>query len=126
MTWLIGLLDDAVTTTRLRFTADMMLVRKALHTLEGILGELNVKPFEMDTIVLGEFLTSFVSELPKRWAVLPNSRAFATRLSNWDLAQTAISGPATAVRFWLGQSADMLEACCGNSKLGSSSAAAVS
>ncbi len=110
LTWLIGLLDDAATTAKLRMTADMMLVRKALHILEGILSELGAEQLETDNVVLAEFLSSFVSELPGRWTTLPDSRDFATRLSNWDLAETALSGPATAVRFWLGQSADMLEA----------------
>ena len=40
LTWLVDLLDEATQTARLRVAPDLMLFRKSLHTLEGVIGEL--------------------------------------------------------------------------------------
>ncbi len=108
LSWLIGMLDDAVQSARLRVAADLMLFRKTLHTLEGVVAELGPDGFQIDDVLCREFLRHFVVEWPQRWLVEPTSRKFATRLSNADLTQTMLTVPWTATRFWLGQSLDLL------------------
>lgn len=122
LAWLIGLMDEAVEKGRIRLGADLLMFRKTLHTLEGVLSDLvhNRQPdaansaaarsSPMDGVVLVEFLKNFVAELPRRWTASPGSRDFATRVSNLDLTRWMLQSPATASRFWLGQVGDRLAA----------------
>jgi ubiquinone biosynthesis protein len=111
LSWLLGMLDDAVQTSRLRVGADLMLFRKTLHTLEGVLAEIGTEQFRIDDVLFVEFLRNFAIEWPRRWIALPNSREFATRLSNLDLTKTLLSYPSTVARFWMGNSSDLIDAC---------------
>ena len=58
--------------------------------------------------LLGEFLRHLVTEWPRRWLAAPHCRAFATRISNADLAQFTLSLPWTAAQFWLDQTLDLM------------------
>jgi ubiquinone biosynthesis protein len=102
-TWLMGLLDEAVQTARLRVGGDLLLFRKTLHTLEGVLADLGVGNGQIDEVLLGEFLAHLVCEWPRRWLSLPHSRAYATRLSTAELLGLVVSVPWTAARFWSNQ-----------------------
>jgi ubiquinone biosynthesis protein len=104
-TWLMGLLDGAVQTARFRAGADLLLFRKTLHTLEGVLADIGAEATLIDEVLLREFLLHLTLEWPRRWLAQPESRAFATRLSNLDLSGFLLSLPWAATRFWLGQSA---------------------
>jgi len=106
-TWLMGLLDEAVQTARLRVAADLLLLRKALYTLRGVVADIGEEPCRIDEVFLRVFLGHFAVEWPERWLTLPTSRAFATRLSNADLVHLMLSLPGTAARFWLDTSAFM-------------------
>jgi ubiquinone biosynthesis protein len=108
LTWLVGLLDDATQTARLRVGAEMMLFRKSLHTLEGVIGELGADEFSIEASLLVEFFRHFGREWPRRWLTAPHSRLFATRLSNADLIETLLSSPLTVARFW---QAEWLDLC---------------
>ncbi|MCA9100085.1 MAG: AarF/ABC1/UbiB kinase family protein [Planctomycetales bacterium] len=110
ISWLTGMLDDAVQQARLSVGSDLMLFRKSLHTLEGVLVEIGSDQCVMDEVLGIEFLRALVGEWPKRWLSLPDARAPRTRLSNIDIARTMFSGPATLVRFWAGHAVDMIEA----------------
>lgn len=110
--WLVELLDDAAHTAGLRVSADLMVLRKSLHTLEGVVAEIAGAPFRIDDVLLADFMGHFAAELPQRFAASLESREFATRLSNLDLAQTWLASPLALARFWMGQSFDMLNACC--------------
>jgi ubiquinone biosynthesis protein len=107
-TWLMGLLDEATQTARLRVGADLLLFRKTLHTLEGVVADIGASSRRIDDLLLGEFLRHLVTEWPRRWLAPPHCRAFATRLSNADLAQIALSLPWTAAQFWLDQTLDLM------------------
>ncbi len=111
LSWLMGLLDEAVQTARLRVGADLMLFRKSLHTLEGVVGDLGAGPRRIDEILWREFLSHLVAEWPRRWWTPPDSRAFATRLSNADLLHTMLDAPCTAARFWIGHGFDLWGNC---------------
>jgi ubiquinone biosynthesis protein len=100
-TWLMDMLDEAVRTARLRVGADLLLFRKTLHTLEGVAADIGAEEQLIDRVFLSEFLYHFTAEWPQRWFSLPNSRAFATRLSNADLAELALDLPLAVSRFWL-------------------------
>ena len=45
---LVALLDGAVAEAGLRASVEMTLFRKAIHTLEGVVGELSSQPFDVD------------------------------------------------------------------------------
>ena len=108
LTWLVGLLDEATQTARLRVGADMMLFRKSLHTLEGVIGELGAEDFSIENSLLAEFARHFGCEWPERWFTTPNSRRFATRLSNADLVETLLATPLAAARFWQAELLDLI------------------
>ncbi len=107
-TWLMGLLDEAVQAARLRVSADLLLFRKSLYTLEGVLADVGASEGRIDSVLQGEFFRRLVDEWPRRWLARPDSRAFATRLSNADLARFVLGLPWTWARFWLDQGLDLL------------------
>ena len=111
LSWLVGLLDDAVQNARLRVSDDLMLFRKSLHTLEGVVAEVGECAGQIDKTLSIEFLRHFAAEWPQRWLRLPHSRDFATRLSNFDVTQTLLSYPTTVARFWTGHALDILKDC---------------
>jgi ubiquinone biosynthesis protein len=111
LSWLVGLLDDSVRLGGLRFAADMMLFRKSLHTLQGVVADVGDCGGQIDQALSIEFLRNFATEWPQRWLQMPHSRDFATRLSNFDVTRTMLSSPMAVARFWSGNTADILEAC---------------
>jgi ubiquinone biosynthesis protein len=100
-TWLMGLLDEAAGSARLRVGADLLVFRKALYTLEGVLADVGARADQIDEVLLGEFVGHLALEWPWRWLTPPHSRAFASRLSNADLVRAVLSFPWSAARFWL-------------------------
>jgi ubiquinone biosynthesis protein len=98
--WLLGLLDDAALNAGLRVSGEMLLFRKSLLTLEGVLADLTDDSYALNDFIVSELVIQFASELPGRWLVAPRSREFGTRVSNADLARLAGRWPRAAVRFW--------------------------
>lgn len=111
LSWLVGMLDEAVLSARLRVSPDLMLFRKSLLTLEGVIAEVGERSGQIDKSLSIEFLRHFAAEYPLRWIRSPQSREFATRISNLDLLQTLGSYPTVVARFWTGHGFDILEAC---------------
>ena len=109
LSWVVGLLDEATRTARLRVAADMLQFRKSLLTLEGVITDLGAEAFCIDEVVAFEFLRQFGRELFQRWFSTPSSRKFATRLSNVDLAETVLSCPLAIPRYWLAETGDVLD-----------------
>jgi hypothetical protein len=107
-TWMMGLLDEAVQTARLRVGADLLLLRKTLHTLGGVLADLGAADHRVDEVLLAEYFRHLAAEWPRRWFALPDSRAFATRLSTFDLVQMMLSLPWTLAYCWLEQCRQLL------------------
>jgi ubiquinone biosynthesis protein len=106
--WLIGLMDEATQAARLRVNADMMLFRKSVLTIEGVLSELGAQHAHFDAVLLTDFVRQFGAEWYRRWFAAPSCRAFGTRLSNLDLAETILQLAWTPARFWIDESRDML------------------
>jgi ubiquinone biosynthesis protein len=108
LTWLIGMLDEATRSSRLRVGPNMMMFRKSLHTLEGVVRDLGAEGAEIEKPLLREFVLQFAQEWPERWFSWPTSRAFATRLSNMDITETILSSPLAVARFWQAHWHDVL------------------
>ncbi|MFO0958878.1 MAG: AarF/UbiB family protein [Isosphaeraceae bacterium] len=107
--WLLGLLDDAATRARLRPSSDLLLFRKSLHTLQGVVADLAGNDGPIEGAILGRFARRMAAEWPLRWASWPRSRAFDTHVSNADLLQLACEAPIAAARFWLEEGRDLAE-----------------
>jgi ubiquinone biosynthesis protein len=103
LTWLIGMLDEAVQIARLRPGPDLLLFRKALHTLDGVVTDIAAGPQGIDNALLGELTRLMIVEWPLRWLTPPSSRELPTRLSNADLGWVALNFPWTVARAWLEQ-----------------------
>jgi hypothetical protein len=105
LAWLVGLLDDAVLRAGLSVSAELMLFRKSLLTLEGVLADLTHEEFHVDDVLAADLASQFASELPARWWARFDSRQFGTRISNRDLAHLAWTWPLAAARYLRGGAA---------------------
>ncbi len=100
LSWLVGFLDEAVQSARLSMPADLLMFRKSLLTLSGVISEIGAWSFNLDRLLMYEFLRSYLLEWPIRWFSDPSSRSFATRLSNLDITEVAVSSPMIVGRYW--------------------------
>ncbi|NBC12611.1 MAG: hypothetical protein GVY09_04575 [Gammaproteobacteria bacterium] len=98
--WLVGLLDAAVEQADLTARADLLMFRKALHTLSDLVVDIGASERSLDLTLFFGFAENLVAEWPRRWLAAPDSRAFATRLSNLDLTGLMLQYPLLAARFW--------------------------
>lgn len=96
LNWLVGLLDEAVQTAQLRVHAELMLFRKSLYTVEGVVESIAGGAVDADAVLLREFARALARELPQRWLASPISRRFATRVSTLDLLALYLRMPALA------------------------------
>jgi ubiquinone biosynthesis protein len=100
--WLVQLLDTAVERAGLTARADLLLFRKALHTLNDLVLDIGEAEESIDVALFSDFAQKLIAEWPLRWLAAPDSRAFATRLSNLDLAGLMLQYPLLTTRFWTG------------------------
>lgn len=92
ISWVTDLLDDAATSARCHFGANLLMFRKALQTLEGVVADVSpdCRPGRVLTVSL---LRMLAAEWGNRAFAFPSSRHFATHLSNLDLTQLWASSP---------------------------------
>jgi hypothetical protein len=90
------------------FSSEMLVMRKMLHALEGVVADIGADRTCIDAVLLSEFFTHLAREWPHRWLAMPDSRAFPTRLSNADLIGVMMKLPVTATRFWMDRGLDAL------------------
>lgn len=109
-TWLTGMLDETVekNSLRLRFSSDLLMLRKTVYALQGVVADIGAENHCVDSVLLSQFVTHLACEFPYRWLAPPVSRDFPTRLSNTDLAELMLTFPFTATRYWLEQNLDVL------------------
>jgi ubiquinone biosynthesis protein len=105
MAWLIRLLDRLVLGARVQFAPNLLLFRKSLLTLEGVLADLTLtgdhaRNAVMDEAILAAFGRHWSTEWPARLLALPDTRSFATNLSTSDLWLLLWSSPASLARRW--------------------------
>ena len=104
MAWVTGLLDAAAPQARCRFDGDLLMFRKVLQTLEGVVADVSAAA-RPDRVLVVTVLKALAAEWGQRLCALPFSRHFATHLSNLDLTQLWASAPLIGQRqlFRLGQ-----------------------
>lgn len=101
LAWLTRLMDQAVTQTRVKFGTDLLMFRKVLLTLEGVLADLSEES-SVDAMLATSFLTRLGREWGDRLSVPAFSRSLGTHLSNADLMLAGMSGTLSAARYWAG------------------------
>jgi ubiquinone biosynthesis protein len=100
VSWLMDLMDSALTEARGRFGSSLVIFRKVLQTLQGVVADVSEE--SRADVVLAASLASLLSvEMPSRMIAPPLSRAFTSHLSNADLAHLLWSSPLIASRYWL-------------------------
>jgi len=92
LSWSMGLLDEAVTLAGLRVGAPLLAFRKALLTLDGVMGDV-APDLSLEHALLGSFLPRLAVEWPWRSFLTPESRMLPTRIANVDLARMAAALP---------------------------------
>jgi len=97
--WLLNLLDDAMLGAGLRFGEDLLLFRKSVLTIEGVVADVSERD-SLDWALPIAAIRQFSRELSSRAFALPTSRQFGTHLSNLDLLSLYWKVPSTATRFW--------------------------
>ncbi|HKM56668.1 MAG TPA: AarF/UbiB family protein [Isosphaeraceae bacterium] len=105
--WLTGMLDDAVLRARLRAGTDLILFRKTILTLEGVLADVSGS-VSIDELLPSLFLRRLVAEWPRRLLAPPWYRGLPTRLSTEDLALLIMRLPSTPARGWMETALEML------------------
>ncbi|MDC0935180.1 AarF/ABC1/UbiB kinase family protein [Pirellulales bacterium] len=116
LSWLVGLLDEAVQDARLRLDANLMMFRKSLYTLDGVVADVGGSGGAFDKVLALNFLEHLATEWPARLFRWPTSRDFPTRISNLDLAQAVLNLPASMTRIWAAESSELLNAWRVNTK----------
>jgi ubiquinone biosynthesis protein len=100
--WLMALLDEAVRRAQIRAGADLLMFRRMLLMLEGVVADVTGGDgLSLDALLIPWFVRRLAGEWPVRAFASPCSRAFGTRLSNADLMRLALSLPWTTARVGL-------------------------
>ena len=92
MGWVTSLLDATALHARCRFDGDLLMFRKVLQTLEGVVADVSADA-RPDRVLITAVLKALAAEWSQRLYAMPFSRQFATHLSNLDLAQLWASAP---------------------------------
>jgi ubiquinone biosynthesis protein len=105
--WLLGLLDRLVTAGIMGVPEDLVLFRKALLSLSGVVADVS-EGCSVDPILINVGMVQFFREIASRTLAPADSRAFGTHVSNADLVGLWTSVPVTATRMWIGMWQDAL------------------
>jgi ubiquinone biosynthesis protein len=97
--WLLDLLDQAMFLAKMRFDKDLLLFRKSVLTLEGVIADISSQE-SFDRILTAAALRQLSQEWGERIFALPTSRDFGSRVSNLDLMALYFELPATMSRLW--------------------------
>jgi ubiquinone biosynthesis protein len=111
--WFTRLLDQLTLRAGVRFNPNLLLFRKSLFTLEGILADLtregeNSAQAVLNAGVTATFLKHWLSEWPGRFLAPINEKSATMHLSTADLLALIWSGAATFARKWNQDVADFL------------------
>ena len=96
---LSSLLDEIVVSTSARFPTRLLLFRKSLLTLEGVLRDL-CPELPVDVALLAAVGRQLVRDAPRRLFAWPGRRDFGTHLSNLELLALVTAPTRTTIRFW--------------------------
>jgi hypothetical protein len=96
---LTELLDNLVLRAGVRLSGDLLLFRKVLLTLEGVLADLTRSEAQgrriLDESVLAGFLRQWAREWPERFVKPLTARSFGTHLSTADVLGLWCASPWT-------------------------------
>lgn len=106
--WIVELLDQAVIAGA-KFPVHMLLFRKMLLTLQGVISDV-CEESSLDAILISKGLAEFWAELPRRALSWPQSRDFATHVSTEQLAHMMSAAPMAAGQYWMRAWSDCLRA----------------
>ena len=95
--WFTDLFEDLMA-SGVRFPANLVLFRKSLFTLEGVVKDID-PDCSIRRIFLREALFRLALEWPRRYISLPWSKSFATHLSNADLLKLYLGTPITLAKY---------------------------
>ncbi len=111
LNWTTRLLNQAVAQAGARFDENLLLFRKTLHTVEGVVHDIDPGR-SLDAILQSELLGRLTADCyaPPLWP-FAGSRLNAV-LPFVDLQSLCWSAPQTAVRFWLGLLEDTRSQTC--------------
>jgi hypothetical protein len=110
--WLTSLLDNLALQAGVRFNTDLMLFRKSLLTLEGVLADFTESDSSrralLDQTMLTTCLQRWIADWPQRLCMPLTFRSPSTHISTADLLSTIGSSLMTAARWWTENSLDLL------------------
>jgi len=107
LAWLTSLMDDAVTRAGVGFSSDLLLFRKSLLILDGVVHDV-WEDCSTSTALAASFAVRLGSDWRGRLLTSPLARSSNTHLSNIDLWRLLTAGPGTSVRFWRGLAQDWM------------------
>lgn len=111
LTWGTRLLDQAVAQAGARFDENLLLFRKTVHTVEGVVHDIDADR-SLDSILQSELMGRLTEDcLALPWWPFARSRLNAI-LPFTDLQSLFWSAPQTAARFWLGLLDDSRSRTC--------------
>lgn len=113
--WAQALLDDASLSAGVRFGSELILYRKSVLTIEGVVTDISSKS-SIGRVLPVAAARQFMRELTARTFALPASRDFGTHISNLDLFSLYWGGPMAATRFWKHQWESRVSALIGGPK----------
>lgn len=99
--WMTALFDRLAAAQALRFPDALILFRKSLLTLSGVVADISETP-SVDSVIMRTGWLDLLGGLPFRPLAAMDSRSRGTHLSNADLFGIWAGLPATAARFWTG------------------------
>jgi ubiquinone biosynthesis protein len=103
--WLTVLLDQLVLTAGLRLDPNLLLFRKSLLTLDGVVADVTRTKKEtanalLDEVVVAGFVEQWILEWPRRFYAPFEDRSFGTHISASDLVGQLLCAPSTFARWW--------------------------
>ncbi len=101
LTWLVELLDEAVRDAGVRFGPDLLLFRKVLLTVEGVVGQID-PGLNIDGVLSAAACAGAAAGWPGSLWGFPFDRSFGVHLSAADVGLMLAQTPLAAFRFWTG------------------------
>ena len=105
--WLLGLLDELLLRGGVRFDATLVLFRKLVLTLEGVVADLlRAEPQAVgrvfDAVLAEVFLREWVREWPCRFVMPWQAKSSRTHISTCDVLNLSLAGVWAPARWWRG------------------------
>lgn len=97
--WMLELLDRAMLLAKMRFGRDLLLFRKSVLTLQGVIADISPRD-SFNRVITAAVLSQISREWAERVFARPTSRDFGSRLSNFDLMSLYYELPTTMFKLW--------------------------